>query len=130
MATMVFHAFIGVAMTTSTGLLQASWFGNMGRDWGPTALEDQRIGGAVMWGIGEFPTVMMAVMVAVLWYRSDRKNAVRLDRQADRDGDAELRRWNEMYARMHGTPATDAPSDAEPAARDSSTGPEEARDVR
>lgn len=130
MATMVFHAFIGVAMTTSTGLLQASWFGNMGRDWGPTALEDQRIGGAVMWGIGEFPTVMMAVMVAVLWYRSDRKNAVRLDRQADRDGDAELRRWNEMYARMHGTPVTDAPSGAEPVARDSSTGPEEARDVR
>ena len=29
-----------------------------------------------------------------------------------------------------GTPATDAPSGAEPAARDSSTGPEEARDVR
>lgn len=130
MATMIFHAFIGVAMTTSTGLMQASWFGNMGRDWGPTALEDQRIGGAVMWGIGEFPTVMMAVMVAVLWYRSDRKNAVRLDRQADRDGDAELRRWNEMYARMHGTPVTDAPSGAEPVARDSSTGPEEARDVR
>ena len=68
--------------------------------------------------------------MAVLWYRSDRKNAVRLDRQADRDGDAELRRWNEMYARMHGTPVTDAPSGAEPVARDSSTGPEEARDVR
>ena len=47
-----------------------------------------------------------------------------------RDGDAGLRRWNEMYARMHGTPVTDAPSGAEPVARDSSTGPEEARDVR
>ncbi|MWD30578.1 copper resistance protein CopD, partial [Aquicoccus sp. SCR17] len=28
MATMIFHAFIGVAMTSSTGLMQASWFGN------------------------------------------------------------------------------------------------------
>ena len=101
LATMVFHAFIGVAMTGSTGLLQASWFGNLGREWGPSALEDQRIGGAVMWGIGEFPTVLMAVTVAVLWYRSDRKAAVRLDRKADRDGDAELHRWNEMYAAMN-----------------------------
>lgn len=114
LATMVFHAFIGVAMSGSAGLIQASWFGNMGRDWGPSALEDQHIGGAVMWGIGEFPTVVMAVMVAVLWYRNDRRNAERLDRRADRDGDAELRRWNEMYARMHGTPA--APAEPAPAA--------------
>ena len=111
LATMVFHAFIGVAMTGSTGLLQASWFGNIGRDWGPPALEDQRIGGAIMWGIGEFPTVLMAVTVAVLWYRSDRRAAVRLDRKADRDGDAELRRWNEMYAAMNH--ATAAPQEAD-----------------
>ncbi|MDY6054886.1 cytochrome c oxidase assembly protein [Micrococcus sp.] len=101
LATMVFHAFIGVALTGSTGVLQASWFGNMGRDWGPSALADQRIGGAIMWGIGEFPTVLMAVAVAVLWYRSDQRVARRMDRKADRDGDADLARWNEMYAALH-----------------------------
>ncbi|WP_248116281.1 MULTISPECIES: cytochrome c oxidase assembly protein [unclassified Micrococcus] len=111
LATMVFHAFIGVAMTSSTGLLQASWFGNLGRDWGPPALEDQRIGGGIMWGIGEFPTVAMAVTVAVLWYRSDTKNAVRLDRKADRDGDAELNAWNAMYANLNHAPA---PADGSP----------------
>lgn len=101
LATMVFHAFIGVAMTTSTGLLQASWFGSIGRDWGPDALTDQHIGGGIMWGIGEFPTVLMAVTVAVLWARSDTKTAARLDRRADQDGDAELARWNQMYAAMN-----------------------------
>lgn len=109
LATMVFHAFIGVAMTSSTGLLQASWFGNLGRDWGLPALEDQRVGGGVMWGIGEFPTVAMAVTVAVLWYRSDTKDAVRLDRRADRDGDADLNAWNAMYADLNHSPRPAAP---------------------
>ena len=101
LATMVQHAFIGVAMTSSTGLMQASWFGNLGRDWGPDPLADQRIGGAIMWGIGEFPTVLMAVTVAVLWARDDSKRAARLDRQADRDGDAELAAWNSMYDQLN-----------------------------
>ena len=97
---MVFHAFIGVAMTSSTGLMQADWFGNMGRPWGPDALADQQIGGAVMWGIGEFPTVAMAVTVAVLWALDDRKVAERYDRKAERDGDAELAAWNQMYSNL------------------------------
>ncbi len=100
LATMVFHAFIGVAMTSSTGLMQADWFGNMGRPWGPDALADQRIGGAVMWGIGEFPTVIMAVTVAVLWALEDRRTAERYDRKAERDGDAELAEWNRMYSNL------------------------------
>ncbi|SJN37284.1 Copper resistance protein D [Micrococcus lylae] len=100
LATMVFHAFIGVAMTSSTGLMQADWFGNMGRPWGPDALADQQIGGAVMWGIGEFPTVAMAVTVAVLWALDDRKVAERYDRKAERDGDAELAAWNQMYSNL------------------------------
>lgn len=100
LATMAFHAFIGVAMTSTESLLQASWFGSTGRDWGLPALEDQQVGGAIMWGIGEVPTVIMAVIVAVMWSRSDAKETRRLDRKADLNDEAELKAWNQMYEQL------------------------------
>ena len=108
LATMAFHAFIGVAMTSSESLLQASWFGSTGRPWGLPAIDDQQIGGAIMWGIGEVPTVIMAVIVAVMWSRSDAKESRRLDRKADLNDEAELKAWNAMYARL-GDDQTEGP---------------------
>lgn len=99
-ATMAFHAFFGVALTGGTSLLQASWFGNMGRDWGPSALADQQIGGAVTWGIGEIPTLLLAIGVAVMWSRSDARETRRKDRAAERNNDAELSAYNNMFASL------------------------------
>ncbi|MFV2143807.1 cytochrome c oxidase assembly protein [Isoptericola sp. G70] len=99
-ATMVFHAFFGVVLTTGTSLLVADWYGNMGRDWGLSAIEDQQRGGGIAWGIGELPTLALAIIVAVQWTRSDEREARRRDRQAERDGDAELTAYNDMLARM------------------------------
>ena len=58
LATMSFHAFYGVSIMSSTSLMQADWFGNMGRTWGEDALADQRLGAGAMWGIGEIPTLL------------------------------------------------------------------------
>mgnify|MGYP002737897107 FL=1 len=99
-ATMAMHAFISLAITTGDNLLAADWYGNMGRPWGPDALADQHIGGSVMWGIGEIPTLAMAVIVAIIWGNQDKKEAKRQDRKADRDHDAELEAYNEMFAEM------------------------------
>ncbi len=99
-ATMVFHAFFGVVLTTGTSLLVADWYGNMGRDWGLSAIEDQQRGGGIAWGIGELPTLALAIIVAVQWTRSDEREARRRDRQAERDGDAELTAYNDMLAKM------------------------------
>jgi putative copper resistance protein D len=99
-ATMAFHAFFGVVLMSQTSLLVADWFGNTGRPWGLPALEDQQHGGAVAWGIGELPTLALAIAVAVLWTRSDEREARRQDRKADRDGDADLAEYNAMLARM------------------------------
>ncbi len=107
LATMAFHAFIGVAMTSSESLLEASWFSSIGRDWGPSAIVDQQIGGAAMWGIGEVPTVLMAVTVAVLWARNDAKETKRLDRKADLNDEAELKAWNAMYEQLAEDEATE-----------------------
>lgn len=99
-ATMAFHAFFGVALMSSTALLVPRWFGLMGRPWGPDALADQQVGGQIAWGIGEIPVLVLAIAVVVMWRRDDERATRRLDRRADRDGDAELRRYNEMLARM------------------------------
>ncbi|QGQ20642.1 copper resistance protein CopD [Cellulomonas sp. JZ18] len=97
-ATMAFHAFFGVALVGGQSLLAADWFGLMGRPWGPSAIRDQQLGGSVAWGIGEIPTVLVAIVVALQWTRDDERTARRRDRRADRDGDSELDEYNAMLA--------------------------------
>ncbi|MEO3934768.1 cytochrome c oxidase assembly protein [Micrococcaceae bacterium Sec7.4] len=100
LATMGFHAFFGVAIMGGTGLLAADYFGNLGRTWGPSALLDQQMGGAVAWGIGEVPTLLVAIGVAVMWSRSDARESKRTDRAADRNNDADLTAYNDMFAKL------------------------------
>lgn len=100
LATMGFHAFFGVSIMGGTGLLAADYFGNLGRTWGPSALLDQQMGGAVAWGIGEVPTLLVAIGVAVMWSRSDARESKRTDRAADRNNDADLTAYNDMFAKL------------------------------
>jgi putative copper resistance protein D len=97
-ATMAFHAFFGVSMTGSTTLLAPDFFPRLDLPWGPDPLADQQRAGAIAWGVGEGPTLVLAMLVAVAWLRTDRAEATRRDRQADRDGDAELAAYNAQLA--------------------------------
>ncbi|WP_306233463.1 cytochrome c oxidase assembly protein [Agrococcus beijingensis] len=98
LGSMVFHAFFGLTLMTGESLLLADWFGAMGN--GVDALEDQQVGGGIAWSVGEIPTVILAIITVVLWSRSDKKEQVRTDRAAARDGDAELNAYNDMLERM------------------------------
>jgi len=98
LATMAFHAFFGLAIMTGTGLLLADWYGAMGWDTGGTAIQDQQSGGGIAWSVGEIPNAILALTIVYLWSRSDARETKRLDRQADRDGDAELEAYNRMLA--------------------------------
>ena len=98
LGTMAFHAFFGLSLITGTGLLLANWYGAMGRAWGVSAIADQQIGGGIAWSVGEIPTIILAITVAIMWSKSDAKDAKRLDRKAERDGDAELVEYNRMLA--------------------------------
>jgi len=98
LATMAFHAFFGLAIMQRSGLFLADWYGAMGREWGLPPLEDQSWGGGIAWSVGEVPTVLLAVIVAILWARSDEREARRRDRAADRDGEAELAAYNAALA--------------------------------
>ena len=99
LAVAAMHAFFGLSLVTGTGLLLPDWYGAMGRTWGATPLADQQAAGAIAWSVGEIPTVSLAILVAFLWSRSDARDAKRKDRAADRDGDAELKAYNEMLAK-------------------------------
>lgn len=99
-AVMAIHAFFGIAIMMQTGLMVAEWFGSMGRTWGPSPLDDQYIGGGAAWSIGEIPTLILAVTVAIQWSRDDVKVQRRRDRQADRTGDAELVEYNARLAAL------------------------------
>lgn len=99
-ATISFHAFFGVALTDSTTLLAEPFFTQLNLPWGPSPMEDQHTAGEIAWGIGEVPTLILAIIVAVQWIRSDANESARFDRKADRDGDAELTAYNAYLARL------------------------------
>jgi len=98
LATMAFHAFFGLGLIMGEGLLAPEWFGAMGREWGLPPLEDQQRGGELAWGLGEFPTLLLAIAVTWSWSRGDDREQKRTDRHADRSADEELRAYNEMLA--------------------------------
>jgi len=98
LGTMAFHAFFGLALMTGEGLLLADWYGAMG--WGTNALSDQQAAGGIAWSIGEIPTLALAIIVAVMWSRADARDSKRMDRQADRTGEAELSAYNDRLAAL------------------------------
>ena len=99
-ATMAFHAFFGVSVMQATTLFAGDHFGRLGLPWGVDALADQEAGGAIAWGIGELPTLALAVAVAIAWARDEDRVTRRTDRQADRDDDAALAEYNARLAQM------------------------------
>ncbi len=97
-ATISFHAFFGVSLTDSSTLLAGDFFGTIHLPWMTNPLADQYTAGEIAWGIGEVPTLVLAILVARNWVRSDEHESRRKDRQADRDGDAELAAYNDYLA--------------------------------
>jgi cytochrome c oxidase assembly factor CtaG len=102
LATLAFHAFFGVALIQSTSVLAPGWWHELGQTDTAALLNDQHTGGGIAWGTAEFPMVFVALGVVMAWSRAEDRTAKRLDRKADRDGDADLRAYNEQLARLAG----------------------------
>ena len=98
---MGFHAIFGITMMTSGTLLAPDWWHALGYTDDAALLADQQTGGGIAWGAGDLPSFILAIALLVVWFGSDKRESRRLDRQADRDGDAELRAYNERLAAMH-----------------------------
>jgi putative copper resistance protein D len=98
--TLAFHAFFGLSLMSGDALLLPEWYGAMGRTWGATPLEDQHIGGAIAWGIGELPTAALTIIVSIQWFKSDQREARRLDRASDRGGNQDIEDYNAMLSKL------------------------------
>jgi putative copper resistance protein D len=98
--TVAFHAFFGISMMSSSTVLAPDWWHALGQRDDAALLADQQNGGAIAWALGDIPSFLLALALLVSWVRSDARESRRLDRQADRDGDAELRRYNEHLAAL------------------------------
>lgn len=94
------HGLFAVALMSLTQPLAPEWFSQVQPPWITDSLTDTLNGGGVAWAFGEIPALIVTVVVAVQWARSDERTARRLDRQSERDNDAELRAYNERLASL------------------------------
>ncbi|WP_443060911.1 cytochrome c oxidase assembly protein [Streptomyces sp. NBC_00448] len=96
---MPFHAFFGIAVMMSSGLL-VGYFAHPPASWHISALSDQSTGGGIAWAFSEVPTLLVLLALLAQWFASDRRTAARSDRQALRDDDAELTSYNAYLTRL------------------------------
>ena len=94
------HAFFAVILMMGSTPIAPEWYGIVRPDWIVDPLADSLNGGQVAWGIAEIPSVIVLLAIAFQWSRSDDREAKRKDRQADRDGDAELNAYNDRLAQL------------------------------
>ncbi|MET1004881.1 MAG: bifunctional copper resistance protein CopD/cytochrome c oxidase assembly protein [Propionibacteriaceae bacterium] len=98
--TLGFHAFFGISLMSSGSVLAPDWWHALGQTDDAALLADQEKGGSIAWAAGDIPSLLLAFALVVGWVRSDARETKRLDRKADRDDDAELKRYNEQLAAL------------------------------
>lgn len=100
LVTLGFHAFFGISLMASGTVLAPEWWHALGQTDDAALLADQQKGGAIAWAAGDIPSLLLGVALVASWFRSDARESKRIDRQADRDNDADLRRYNEQLAEL------------------------------
>jgi putative copper resistance protein D len=78
------HAFFAIALMQSATPIGNEWYSIVRPPWIENPLDDTYAGGGVAWAIGEIPSLLLMVIVAVQWARSEERVATRSDRQAER----------------------------------------------
>ncbi|KJK45862.1 copper resistance protein CopD [Lentzea aerocolonigenes] len=101
-ASIPFHAFFGIVLMSSQNVIGEQFYRGLALPWVQNLLEDQRLGGGIAWAAGEIPLLVVMVALLAQWARQDTREAKRLDRKADADGDADLEAYNAMLRKMAG----------------------------
>lgn len=72
------NSFLGVALLQTTTVLYPHYVTNV-RGWGPTPLEDQHLGGVIMWVFGDVAFLAGMALVVAIWVRAEDRRTGRLD---------------------------------------------------
>ncbi|MBU3867340.1 cytochrome c oxidase assembly protein [Streptomyces sp. 4503] len=98
-AGMPFHAFFGIALMMASEPM-IGVYEHPPASLGIDALSDQTWAGGIAWAFSEIPSVIVLVALVYQWYKSEQRQARRIDRTADRDGDQELAAYNAYLASL------------------------------
>ncbi len=82
-------AFLGIAVIADQNLIGTSYFGALGRPWGPTHATDQVIAGGVLWVLGDLVGLPFLAAQLIQMMREDESDAAKIDAELDA-ADAEL----------------------------------------
>lgn len=77
---MPLNSFLGVALMNASTVLYPH-YASVVRDWGPSVLEDQSLGGLLMWTVGDVAFLLAMAGVVVTWVRHEDRRAAREDRR-------------------------------------------------
>ncbi|MFE9551918.1 cytochrome c oxidase assembly protein [Streptomyces sp. NPDC006692] len=99
-AGMPFHAFFGIALMMASEPM-ISTYRNPPASLGIDALTDQQAAGGIAWAFSEIPSVLVLIALVFQWYATEKRQARRTDRAADRDGDRELQAYNAYLASLN-----------------------------
>jgi putative membrane protein len=72
------NSFLGVALLGASSVLYPHYLSNA-REWGPTPIEDQQLGGVLMWVVGDVAFLVGMAVVILLWMRHEERRATRID---------------------------------------------------
>src|SRR4051812_12557839 len=92
------HAWLGISIMSDSSVIAGGYYRQLGRDWGPSLLQDQNIGGGLLWATGDLVGLIVVAALFVQWSRADTREAVRVDRRLDRQADDDA--WAAYNARL------------------------------
>ena len=116
-ASLPFHAFFGVILMGMQTVVAEPFYQALALPWAADLLADQRLGGGIAWAAGEVPLLLVLVALLVQWAKADDREARRVDRRADDDGDADRAAYNAMLRKLSGDDRDDEPDQEQAGAR-------------
>jgi putative copper resistance protein D len=72
------NSFLGVALLSASTVLYPHYVTTL-RAWGPAPLDDQALGGVIMWVFGDVAFLIGMMLVVVGWMRHEDRRTMRLD---------------------------------------------------
>lgn len=125
---MPLHAFFSITVMSSETVLAGSYWTSLNRPFSTDLIADQHLGGSISWALGELPLLIVLAALFAQWFRSDSREAGRLDRShARRSGGAvrpdKLDAYNAYLARLHAGDQTRGDRSAEDPTRPAANHP-------
>ncbi len=76
------NSFLGLAIVSATAPLYHH-YATLGRDWGPSVLDDQQMAGALMWVVGDLVFLAAILGIVVGWMRREEREVRAADARED-----------------------------------------------